>query len=71
VVLMVVNLDAVWPQSGWTELDLEALNLRAEASFVVEDLLNGERYVWKGRRNFVALQPGTKPAHILRVQANA
>ncbi len=70
VVLMVVNLDAVWPQSGWTELDLEALNLPPEASFVVEDLLNGERYVWKGRRNFVALQPGTKPAHILRVQAN-
>lgn len=68
LLLMVVNLDAVWPQSGWTDLDLDALHLRPEESFVVEDLLNGEEYVWKGQRNYVALQPGNKPAHILRVR---
>ncbi|MFP5205467.1 MAG: alpha-1,4-glucan--maltose-1-phosphate maltosyltransferase [Acidobacteriota bacterium] len=69
LLLMVVNLDAVYEQSGWTDLDLGALGLKAEESFVVQDLLNGgDQYVWKGRRNFVALRPGTKPAHVFRVR---
>ena len=69
LLLVVVNLDAVYEQSGWTDLDLTALNLKPEESFVVEDLLNGgEQYLWKGRRNFVILRPGTRPAHILRVR---
>ena len=65
--LILVNLDAVYPQSGWTDLDLSALNLVPGEAFTVEDLLTGERYVWRDRRNFVALRPGVQAAHILRV----
>ncbi len=65
--LILVNLDAVYPQSGWTDLDLGALNLVPGQAFTVEDLLTGERYAWRDRRNFVALRPGVQAAHILRV----
>lgn len=65
--LMVVNLDARSPQSGWTSLNLNVLGLHPGERFTVEDLLNGEQYVWTGARNYVALWPGAKPAHIFRI----
>jgi len=64
---VIVNLDPFQQQSGWTDLDLEELNLERDEAFQVEDLLSGEHYEWKGARNFVILQPGSKPAHILRI----
>jgi starch synthase (maltosyl-transferring) len=68
--LMVVNLDFVYAQSGWTDLDLSALNLAPGETFMVEDLLTGELYSWHDRRNYVALRPGDRAAHILRIVRN-
>lgn len=65
--LMVVNLDFVYSQSGWTDLDLSALNLAPGETYTVEDLLTGARYAWHDRRNFVALRPGDQAAHIFRI----
>ena len=65
-ILMVVNLDPVYEQSGWTDLDLNELNLPYDVPFEVEDLLTGARYPWRGPRNYVALRPHEWPAHILR-----
>jgi starch synthase (maltosyl-transferring) len=67
VVLVVVNLDAFNDQAGWTDLDLAALGLAADESYVVDDILNDKRYSWYGSRNYVALRPGIQPAHILRI----
>ena len=36
--------------------------------FVVEDLITGERFSWCGSRNFVSLNPHTRPAHIFRIR---
>jgi starch synthase (maltosyl-transferring) len=66
-ILTIVNLDTRYAQSGWTDLDLDVLGLRTGETFIVDDLLNGERYTWTGPRNFVVLQPGSKPAHIFRI----
>ena len=33
----------------------------------VHDLLDDSRYIWHGRRNYVELDPATRPAHIFRV----
>ncbi len=66
-ILVAVNLDFFNEQSGWTDLDLDRLGLSADQPFVVEDLLTGAQYTWQGRRNYVALRPGTQPAHILRI----
>ena len=67
-ILVGVNLDPRFVQSGWVMLDLAALDLEADASFQVHDLLSGAHYPWQGSRNFVRLDPAAAPAHILEVQ---
>ncbi len=67
VILVIVNLDPVYQQSGWVDLDLPRLGLGPADSYVVEDLLNGLSYTWQGRRNYVVLRPGVQPAHIFRI----
>ncbi|HEX4320115.1 MAG TPA: alpha-1,4-glucan--maltose-1-phosphate maltosyltransferase [Acidobacteriaceae bacterium] len=67
-ILVAANLDAFREQAGWIELDLAELGLSAEEQFEVEDLLTGTRYAWRGRRNYVALNPQIQPAHIFRIR---
>jgi starch synthase (maltosyl-transferring) len=66
-IVVILNLDPLYQQSGWVDLDLPRLGLGPGDSFVMEDLLNGPSYTWQGRRNYVVLRPGTQPAHIFRV----
>jgi len=68
-VLCIVNLDVHHAQSGWLDLDLDALGLEAALPFQAHDLLSGARYLWQGRRNFVSLDPSQGPAHVLRLRA--
>ncbi len=68
VILVVVNLDVNYVQSGWLELPLKELALDPEQAFQVHDLLGGERYLWHGARNFVQLDPKAMPAHIFHVR---
>ena len=67
-VLVIANLDPHHTQSGWLQLDLAALGLPAEGSFQVHDLLSGARFLWRGPRNFVALDPRHSPAHLFRIR---
>jgi len=67
-ILVVVNLDPEWVQSGHTALDHEALGLRPDAAFTVTDLLSGTSYDWRGADNFVELRPGLRPAHVFTVR---
>jgi starch synthase (maltosyl-transferring) len=68
IVLVVVNLDPRYKQSGWIELPLEYFELASNQSFQVHDLLTDARYVWQGARNYVELNPLVLPAHIFRVR---
>src|SRR5258705_8498845 len=68
LILAIVNLDPRNVQSGWTNLDLEALGLAAGEGYETQDLLGGGQYAWRGARNFVELNPHTLPAHVFRVQ---
>jgi starch synthase (maltosyl-transferring) len=68
VVLVVVNLDTSHTQSGWLELDLDALGLKEGEPFQVHDELGDGRYLWQGPRNYVELNPQTLPAHCFRVR---
>jgi starch synthase (maltosyl-transferring) len=67
-ILVVVNLDPTWTQSGFTWLDHEALGLGDDEQFHVEDLFAGGTFLWQGRRNFVELDPNVTPAHVFRVR---
>jgi starch synthase (maltosyl-transferring) len=68
VLIVVVNLDSNHTQSGWIELDLNALGLNSNRAFQAHDLLGEGRFLWQGGRNYVELVPGSLPAHILRVR---
>jgi starch synthase (maltosyl-transferring) len=62
-----VNLDAWNAQETMVSVPLESFGLSEQQSYQVEDLLTGERFTWKGRRNYVRLAPGARPAHIFRI----
>jgi starch synthase (maltosyl-transferring) len=68
VLLVVINLDPHWPQSGFTWLDMDALGLQPDSKFQVHDLLGDSRYLWHGQRNFVELDPHVSPVHIFQVR---
>ncbi|WP_328750634.1 alpha-1,4-glucan--maltose-1-phosphate maltosyltransferase [Streptomyces sp. NBC_00285] len=65
-VLVVVNLDPHHTQEATVSLDMPQLGLDWHESVPVRDELTGENYHW-GRANYVRLEPGTRPAHILTV----
>ncbi|MFJ8311218.1 MULTISPECIES: alpha-1,4-glucan--maltose-1-phosphate maltosyltransferase [unclassified Streptomyces] len=63
-VLVVANLDPHHTQEATVSLDMPALGLAWHESVPVRDELTGETYHW-GRANYVRLEPGRAPAHIL------
>jgi starch synthase (maltosyl-transferring) len=68
VILTVVNLDPQHAQSGWVDLDVDALKLDGEQPFQVHDLLSEQRYLWRGRHNYVMLDPQRSPAHVFKLR---
>ncbi|MFK4021807.1 alpha-1,4-glucan--maltose-1-phosphate maltosyltransferase [Streptomyces albogriseolus] len=67
VVLVVVNLDPHRVQEATVSLDMPQLGLDWHESVPVRDELTGETYHW-GSTNYVRLEPGRAPAHVLHVQ---
>jgi len=67
-VLIVANVDPHYTQSGWVTIDLRSLGLPAETAYQMDDMLSGARYLWRGARNFISLDPQHSPAHIFRVR---
>jgi len=67
-VLVVVNLDPHHVQTGWLTLDLAALGLPLDDPFQAHDLLSGARFLWKGERNYILLDPARAPCHIFRIR---
>ena len=67
-VLVVVNLDPHYKQSGFITLPLEELGVDPRQPYQAHDLLTDARYLWHGARNFVELNPQTVPAHIFVIR---
>ncbi|MEV6007601.1 alpha-1,4-glucan--maltose-1-phosphate maltosyltransferase [Streptomyces sp. NPDC051976] len=67
VVLVVVNLDPFHTQEATVSLNMTALGLSWHESFPVRDELTGATYHW-GRDNYVRLEPGHAPAHVLSLR---
>jgi starch synthase (maltosyl-transferring) len=68
IILVVVNLDPQHAQSGWVRVPVAELGLDPGASYQAHDLLTDARFLWHGEVNFVQLDPGICPAHVLRVR---
>ncbi|MCX4878469.1 MULTISPECIES: alpha-1,4-glucan--maltose-1-phosphate maltosyltransferase [unclassified Streptomyces] len=69
-VLVVANLDPHHTQEATVSLDMPQLGLEWHAFMSAHDELTGETYHW-GRTNYVRLDPGRAPAHVLHVQPSS
>ena len=69
IVIVAVNLDPYHAQNGHVEVPFDTFGFtdRGEV-WRVRDLLTGERFEWRNGRNYVALDPQSRPAHVLRVE---
>lgn len=67
-ILIIVNLDPNYTQSGWAKVPIHELGISPEQSFLVIDLLGGGQYIWQGEYNYVELNPHILPAHILKIK---
>jgi len=68
IVLTVVNLDSVNTQIGWVDVPLEEFKIGWDERYQVHDLLTDNRYVWRGGRNYIELNPLKMPAHVFVVE---
>jgi starch synthase (maltosyl-transferring) len=71
ILLVAVTLDAWNPQTAWVEVPVEEFGLGEDETYQVHDLLTDERFLWRGRRNFIALDPHGRPAHVFRLRRRA
>jgi len=65
--IIIINLDPYHAQSGLVYFNNEATRKFYGTEFKVTDHLNNETYYWNNNSNYVALDPNTKPAHILSI----
>jgi starch synthase (maltosyl-transferring) len=68
IIVVVVNLDPDHTQAAWVDLPLEVFHLDPRQPYQVHDLLTDARYVWRGPRNWVQLDPLRLPAHIFCIR---
>src|SRR5947208_2674716 len=67
IILVVVNLDPYRKQNSFIHVPIEEFGQMAIDEYQVHDLLNDARYTWRGRQNYVELDPEIQPAHIFLV----
>jgi len=70
LVLVVINIDPHAARETMVHLDLPALGLDWHDSLAVHDEITGQDWHW-GQHNYVRLDPGVEPAHLLTVRRTA
>ncbi|MDF3289323.1 alpha-1,4-glucan--maltose-1-phosphate maltosyltransferase [Streptomyces silvisoli] len=69
-VVVVVNLDPYHTREATVSLNMPDLGLDWHETVPVRDELTGENYQW-GRDNYVRLEPGSRPAHVLSLRPSS
>jgi starch synthase (maltosyl-transferring) len=69
-VIVVVNVDPHAPRTTIAHLNMPALGLGWEDTFIVHDEVTGQDWQW-GAHNYVHLDPYVEPVHILSVRGTA
>jgi starch synthase (maltosyl-transferring) len=70
-ILVVVNTDPQHTQETMVHVPINEMGIDQEQPYVVEDLLTGVRYTWRGVRNYVRLDPAVEPGHLFLVHPGA
>ncbi len=67
MIFVVVTLDPFDAREAEVTFPLSAMGIPAGETYEVEDLLSGQRHLWRGARQRVRLDPKIQPALIFRV----
>jgi starch synthase (maltosyl-transferring) len=67
MIFVAVNLDPFEAHEATLDFPLGDMAIGEDDAFEVEDLLAGERHLWRGARQRIRLDPERNPAAILRV----
>jgi starch synthase (maltosyl-transferring) len=67
-VVVVANTDPHSMQQGWVQVPIWEMGIGPRDPYVVEDLLDGGRYTWRGDWNYVKLDPSKRVAHIFIIR---
>ena len=68
IILVVVNLDPARVQHSYIYIPPADFGPMDSDVYQVHDLLSDVRYLWRGERNYVELNPTVQPAHVFRVR---
>src|SRR5256714_3199025 len=68
IILIVVNLDPRCKQNSYVNVPIDQFGQMESDVYQVHDLLSDARYTWRGRQNYVELDPEIQPAHVFRVR---
>ena len=71
IILVVVNLDPFRIQDSYVDVPIDEFGEMEGDTYQVHDLLTDARYTWRGRRNYIELDPEIQPAHIFRLRRPA
>jgi starch synthase (maltosyl-transferring) len=69
--LIAVNTDPHHAQETMVHVPIHEMGIGADQLYVVHDLLTGARYVWRGVRNYIRLDPSDAVGHVFRVESLA
>jgi len=65
--IVVVNLDPHAMHETTIEVPIGELGIGPDEAYEVSDLLTGNRYTWRGARNYVRLDPLERVGHVFKV----
>lgn len=68
LVLVAVNVDPHHAQSGHVTLALDEFGIGPEDTFQAHDLLTDQRYLWRGPRAFISLDPQKLPGAVFNIR---
>jgi starch synthase (maltosyl-transferring) len=66
-IMGVVNLDPHHVQESSVYVPIDRYGIPPDQDYQVCDLLTGQRYLWRGSKNYVRLDPNIEPCHLFRV----
>jgi len=65
--IVIVNLDPHAMHETNVEVPIGELGIAPDEAYEMSDLLTGARYVWRGARNYVRLDPAERVGHVFKV----
>lgn len=67
-ILVVVNLDPFRKHHSFIYVPINKYGIKPEETYQVEDLITGQKFLWKGEKNYIELDPQVEPAHVLHLK---